>query len=162
MDKRLIQAGYIAIPILPTEGHAMFPQPNFIIIEDLGGKPRKVELPVLGDTLCISSNYKIVYREILPEEYGRAEEMKEFKMENSQQFVPKSAFNALSDYDTLKENIAVINQLLALFQFRGVMKNLQLVIDEATLDDIIELVNTPIILPTEPPVFPLITTTTIP
>ena len=161
MDKRLIQAGYIAIPILPTEGHILNPQPNFIVIEDLGGKPTKVELPVIGDTLCISSNYKIVYREILPNELGRAEEIREFKMESSQQFVPKSAFNALSDYDTLKENVAMVNQLLALFQFRGIMKNLQLVIDEITLDDIIETVNAPVIPPTLPPTLPLITTTTI-
>jgi hypothetical protein len=51
MDKRLYQSGHIAIPLSANIGHTLSPQPNFLIVEDIRGK-NKVELPVLGDTIC--------------------------------------------------------------------------------------------------------------
>ena len=64
MDSRLYSAGYLALPLKANEGHPLNPQPNFMVIENIFGKLTAI-LPVLGETLCKQSAYKLVFREIL-------------------------------------------------------------------------------------------------
>jgi len=145
MDKRLYQSGNIAIPLLINPEHAVNPQPNFLIIEDIRGKT-KVELPVLGDTVCKIAQYKIVYREILEAsvELHRMEEMREIVYESAYQPVPTGIVEALTDYSFLINKVDEVNYMLNLFQFRGVLYNYQLIIDTEKLQDIIDTENPPI------------------
>jgi len=138
MDKRLFSAGHLAIPLQSNENSTLSPQPNFLVIDRMEGRT-KAELPVLGDTVCAFSRYKIVYREILPAsvELSRAEEMREVIYEQANQPVPASIYEALSDHSALLAGVANVNFMLGLFSFRGALEGLQLVIDEVALQDII-------------------------
>ena len=156
MDKRLYQSGHIAIPLSANIGHTLSPQPNFFIVEDIRGK-NKVELPVLGDTICKIAQYKIVYREILPAsvELNRMEEVREILYEQAYQAVPTSIVEPLTDYSFLVNKLVDVNFMLGLFQFRGVLQGFQLIIDTDKLQDIIDTENTPVVTPA--PVLPIIT-----
>jgi len=155
MDKRLYQSGHIAIPLSANIGHTLSPQPNFLILEDIRGK-NKVELPVLGDTICKIAQYKIVYREILPAsvELNRMEEVREILYEQAYQAVPTSIVEPLTDYTFLINKVNEVNYMLGLFQFRGALQGFQLIIDTDKLQDIIDTENTPVVTPT--PVLPII------
>ena len=146
MDKRLYQSGHIAIPLSANIGHTLSPQPNFLIVEDIRGK-NKVELPVLGDTICKIAQYKIVYREILPAsvELNRMEEVREILYEQAYQAVPTSIVEPLTDYTFLINKLADVNFMLGLFQFRGVLQGFQLIIDTVKLQDIIDTENPPVV-----------------
>ena len=153
MDSRLYQSGNIAIPLaFNTEHPIQVGQPNFLIVDEIRGKT-KVELPVLGDTICKIAQYRIVYREILPasEELHRMEEMREVIWENAYQAVPTSVVEALTDYSFLIDKITEVNFMLNLFQFRGVLQGFQLAIDVVKLQDIIDTENTPLITTTVVP-----------
>lgn len=149
MDKRLYSAGHLAIPLQANQNHSLNPQPNFLIIERMAGRT-KAELPVLGDTICAYSSYKIVYREILQAsaELQRPEEMREIVYEAANQPVPVTMYEALSDYELLQTNVANVNFMLGLFQFRGVLAGFSLSVDTVALADIIESVA----IPTPPPI----------
>jgi hypothetical protein len=146
MDKRLYQSGHIVIPLSTNIGHTLSPQPNFLIVEDIRGK-NKVELPVLGDTICKIAQYKIVYREILPAsvELNRMEEVREILYEQAYQAVPTSIVEPLTDYTFLINKLADVNFMLGLFQFRGVLQGFQLIIDTVKLQDIIDTENPPVV-----------------
>lgn len=155
MDKRLYQSGHIAIPLLANIGHTLSPQPNFLIVEDIRGK-NKVELPVLGDTICKIAQYKIVHREILPEsvELHRMEEMREIIYEQAYQPVPTSIVEPLTDYSFLINKVNEVNYMLGLFQFRGALQGFQLTIDTDKLQDIIDTENEAVVV--VPPTLPII------
>lgn len=154
MDKRLYQSGHIVIPLSTNIGHTLSPQPNFLIVEDIRGK-NKVELPVLGDTICKIAQYKIVYREILPAsvELNRMEEVREILYEQAYQAVPTSIVEPLTDYTFLINKLADVNFMLGLFQFRGVLQGFQLIIDTAKLQEIIDTESQVVIV--TPPVLPI-------
>lgn len=156
MDKRLYQSGHIAIPLLANQNSTLNPQPNFLIVEDIRGK-NKVELPVLGDTICKIAQYKIVYREILPAsvELNRMEEVREILYEQAYQAVPTSIVEPLTDYTFLINKVNEVNYMLGLFQFRGALQGFQLIIDTDKLQDIIDTENTPVVIPAL--VLPIIT-----
>ena len=157
MDKRLFSAGHLAIPLLANENHAITTaQPNFLIVERMGGRT-KAELPVLGDTICASSSYKIVYREILEAspELQRPEEMREVVWEAASQNVPVTMYASLSDHTLLQADVVNVNFMLSLFQFRGILTGFQLIIDEVALADIIQSIsaqNAPAPVPTPTPI----------
>lgn len=144
MDNRLYQAGYLAIPLKVNEGHSLSPQPNFMVIENVFGK-LTATLPVLGDTLCKQSVYKLVFREILlaNEELGRAEQLNEIIYENTNQPIPASISSAFDTYENLKTYINEVNGMLSLFQFRGVLTGFRLIIDEDKVKEIITDLTTP-------------------
>lgn len=138
MDSRLYVAGYLAIPLKVNTGHTLNPQPNFLVIENIFGNTR-AEIPTLGDVVVANSFYKIVHREILlaNEELGRAEEMREIIYESANQYVPILIAPALSDYEYLMQAIPQVNEMLSLFQFRGILAGFQLIIDEDAMSEII-------------------------
>ena len=138
MDVRLYQAEYLGIPLKHNDGHALNPQPNFLIIEQIQGR-LKAEIPTMGEVVAAYSNYKIVYREILEanQELGRPEEIREILYERATQVIPMIIVPALSDYEYLMQAIPQVNEMLSLFQFRGVLAGFQLIIDEDKMSEII-------------------------
>ncbi len=138
MDNRLFSASHLAIPLLNTGTQPVTPAPNFLVINRLGSRI-KATLPVLGETVCAMSNYKIVTREILAANpsLARVEEMREIVWEQANQPVPASIYEALSDHSALLAQAANVNFMLGLFSFRGSLEGLQLVIDEVALADIL-------------------------
>lgn len=145
MDKRLFQAGYLAIPLKANENSILNPQPNFLVIENIYGTT-KAELPTLGSVVVANSVYKLVFREILAENesLGRGEVMREVQYEYENQFVPIVIVPALSDYEYLSQSITQVNQMLSLFQFRGILTGFQLIIDEDKINEIIVTITPPI------------------
>lgn len=141
MDKRLIQAGTIAIP-LKNSNDKIFPHPNFLVVDNVFGK-MEAEIPGMGVLVCQQTSYKIVYREILPEALGRQEEMREISYENANQPVPAMLVPALLDYNYMKAGLDNLDLMLALFQFRGSLSELKLAVDRDALDEILkpEVVN---------------------
>lgn len=135
MDNRLMSANYFAIPLEINEDSSLFPQPNWLIIDNIFGKLTS-ELPTLGNVICAQSVYKLVYREILPAntDLGRVEEMREVIYENQNQPIPISVVPYFSTYEILKTHIDEVNMLLSLFQFRGVLTNFKLKVDENLVD----------------------------
>ena len=135
MDSRLMSANYFAIPLEINEGSSLLPQPNWLIIDNIFGK-LVTELPTLGNVICAQSVYKLVYREILPAntDLGRVEEMREVIYENQNQPIPISVVPYFSSYEILKTHIDEVNMLLSLFQFRGVLTNFKLKVDENLVD----------------------------
>lgn len=146
MDNRLYQSGYLAIPIKANENNPLFPQPNWMVIENIFGK-LTATLPVLGETLCKQSVYKLVFREILlaNEELGRAEQMNEIIYENTNQPIPAVISGAFDTHEILKTYINEVNQMLSLFQFRGKLQGFVLEVDETALAAIIESKTPPVI-----------------
>lgn len=135
MDKRLTQAGIIAVP-LQQVGTGLNPKPNFLIIDNIFDVIQ-AEIPTMGIVTCMNSMYKLVYREILPEGLGRRNEMREIPFEAENQPIPIQIVPALSTHATVAANLPTINAMLSLFQFRGVLSSLTLVIDETKLNQII-------------------------
>ncbi len=139
VDKRLYQASYFAIPLKANPQHPMTSQPNWLIIESMGGR-LVTNLPEpLGETVCQQSSYKIVRRQILPEsiELGRPEEVTDFVYEYSNQAIPTWAVHPLSSHEALSENIATVNSLLAMFKFRGDLQGFVLEVDTNVLNNIL-------------------------
>lgn len=138
MNEKLKQSGYLAIPLKQDIESTLNPYPNWYVIDDVQGKV-SVNLPMLGDTICAHSKYKIVYREILEEniELGRVEEMREVIYESSNQPIPLGIIPALSSHQTLLHNVSYINLLLSMFQFRGILNNIKLEIDTELLNNIV-------------------------
>lgn len=138
MDKRLYSAPYLAIPLTQNTNSTLSPQPNFLVIENIFGR-MEAEIPTMGTMVCANSMYKLVYREILPanEQLGRVEEMREIVYEAANQAVPMLIVPALSDYNYLLAGIANVNQMLQLFQFRGVLQGFQLSVDATVLNEIL-------------------------
>lgn len=138
MDSRLYSAGYLAIPLKANENSTLNPQPNWLVIENVFGK-LTAALPVLGETLCKQSAYKLVFREILSasEELGRSEQLNEIVYENTNQPIPIQIAGAFDTHENLLLYVTNVNQMLALFQFRGVLQGFQLIVDEVKLNEII-------------------------
>lgn len=144
MDKRLISARWAIIPLAPNPESALTPQPNFMVIDSMHSN-QVTELPVIGAVRCMLGEYKIVYREILAEALGRQEEMREIIFEQGNQYVPIQIVPALSDPAFLKANleeeapdVMKVNDMLALFQFRGVLAGHTLSVDADVLDLILQ------------------------
>lgn len=138
MDIRLYQSSYLAVPLLHNEGHALNPQPNFLVIDKIQGRG-KAFVPTMGEIVVSFADYKIVYREILQanEQLGRGEEVREIIYDFATQAVPMLIVPALSDYEYLSASIAQVNGMLSLFQFRGELAGFQLIIDESKVSEII-------------------------
>lgn len=137
MDNRLTQAGIIAIPIKENKGNKLYPQPNWLVIDNLFGVT-KAEIPSMGEVICQNSFYKIAHREILPEEFGRTEQMTERIFEQENQPVPVGLLPSLFSHERINQNIDAINQMLSLFTFRGILSGFVLEIDSEVLSEILE------------------------
>ena len=146
MDKRLTSARWAIIPLAQNPESTLSPQPNFMVIDSMHSN-RIAELPLIGATRCMLGEYKIVFREILPanEQLGRESEMREIIYEYANQDVPIQIVPALSDPLFLKANleendpnVMKVNDMLALFQFRGVLAGHTLSVDADVLDEILQ------------------------
>ena len=141
MDKRLYQAGIIAIPLLPISDTTK-PNPNFLVFENQFGKLMDYSPNIqTGDyeiTECVNSVYKLVYREILPANNLFQEEFSEKLFISPENLsLPVSLLPYVFSYQSLKYNIQIVNRALSHFVFRGSLQGLILEVDEDMLDEII-------------------------
>ena len=138
MDNRLKSANYFAIPLEINETSVLYPQPNWLIIDNIFGKIT-ADLPTLGNVICAQSAYKLTFREILQSnaELGRSEEMREIIYEHTNQPIPINVVPYFSSYESLLANLTEVNALLNLFQFRGVLADFKLKVDEVLLNEIL-------------------------
>ena len=141
MDKRLYQAGIIAIP-LKKIGDITKPNPNFFVIENQFGISKNLSPNLqtgeyqLDD--CITSLYKLVYREILPENSLFQEEFSEKIFISPENLaLPVDLLPLVCTHQRIKDNLETVNLALSHFQFRGSLEGLLLEIDEDTLDEIL-------------------------
>ena len=98
----------------------------------------KAEIPSMGEVICQNSFYKIAYREILPEQFGRPEQMMERIFEEDNQPVPVDLLPYLFSHERLLKNLESVNQMLSLFTFRGILSGFVLEIDSKVLSEILE------------------------
>ena len=141
IDKRLYQAGIIAIP-LKQIGDITKPNVNFFIIENQFGiiKSMSPNLETgeyqLDD--CITSIYKLVFREILVESSLFQEEFSEKTFISPENLaLPVDLLPFVCTHQRIKDNLQTVNLALSHFQFRGSLLGLQLEIDEDILDEIL-------------------------
>lgn len=152
IDKRLFESLYLAIPLKNNEESLLNPQPNWFVIDEVFGK-RIENLPTLGNTVCAHAAFKLVFREILPEaiELGRQEEIREIPFDKGYQMLPLNIIPALASHETLYAYKDNVNYLLSLFQFRGILHNHLLQIDDELLLEIITPEPTPTMTPSITP-----------
>lgn len=136
IDSRLYSAGIIAIPLEKNVDNTLNPQPDWLVITNMFGKTEE-EIPDLGILPCVISEYKIVYREILPSVLNRPEILSEIVYEHENQAVPISISSALYYHQTIFDNLSTINMMLSKFQFRGILEGFVLKVDETVLNELI-------------------------
>jgi len=126
----LFNAGKIAIPLKEQANSELNPQPNFLIIENIFDYMLR-QFPnaqgVLEETECMNSLMKLVYREVLPAENGKVEEIREVLLDNIGNIaIPEDYVFIFKNHQRMIENAQVINMFLPFFQFRGILKNFKL------------------------------------
>lgn len=142
MDNRLLQKGVIINIPLKQMGDITKPNPNFLIIENQFGKlidySPNIQTGVYELTECVNSIYKIVFKEILPANTYFPEEVSEKIFINTENLsLPVSLLPYIFSYQSLKDNIQIVNMALSHFVFRGSLQGLILEVDEDMLDEII-------------------------
>lgn len=139
MEKKLLRAGYLAIPLVHNSGLSLNPQPNLLLVESIGGSDMAT-LPVLGEVMCRESYYRFVYREILlaNAELMRPEEIREVVYESGIQWVPIPIVPALNSYELLSQYKQEVNSMLSLFTFRGCLEGFSVQIDSNVLNQILQ------------------------
>jgi len=148
MNQQLYQAGIIAIPLLAAEATAVPLYPNFFVIENQFGNTTAVfpnlTTGIPENTICVNINYKLVYREILPATNGKPESFIERKLQDLEQIqMPMEMILLAKNHAAVKANADLIDQVLAMFQFRGIFEELVMKIDRPKLDQILESINNP-------------------
>lgn len=129
-ELNLFNAGKIALPLKAQANSTLSPQPNFLIIENIFDyitRPFPNVQGVLEETECMNSVMKLVYREVLPAENGKAEEIREVLLDNIGNIaIPEDYVFIFKNHQRMIENAQVINMFLPFFQFRGILKNYKL------------------------------------
>lgn len=139
----LTQAGIIAIPLKnKSESNLGTLHPNFIVFDAQFGKTKtlspNIQTGVLEEVDCVQTVYKIVYREILEQTDSKPEEFIERVLLPSENLaIPISMLPIIFTYQSIKDNLSIVNLALSRFQFRGVLSNLVLEVDEDKLDEIL-------------------------
>jgi hypothetical protein len=130
---KLFDAGKLAIPLKTQEGLNINPQPNFLIIENIFDYivdkfPNNEG--ELVETECQKCYTKLVYREILLKEDGKAEQIREVLSDDTGTLsIPEDYVYILKNHQRLIDNESVVNSLLSLFNFRGYLKGFKLEYD---------------------------------
>jgi hypothetical protein len=132
-ELNLFSAGKIAIPLKAQPESTLNPQPNFLIIENIFDYISR-QFPnakgVLEETECMNSLMKLVFREVLPAENGKAEEIREVLLDNVGNIViPEDYVFIFKNHQRMIENAQIINIFLPMFQFRGILKKYKLEYD---------------------------------
>lgn len=136
MDLKLIEAGYLAIPLKANVNSTLNPQPNFLIIDNLYGR-LKADIPTIGTMVCQNGKYYICSRKLVEATESRPAYMEEVIYTSDVQAVPVVIVPALSDYEYLSEGVAQVNGMLSLFGFRGSLSGFILEVDTDVLAEII-------------------------
>lgn len=135
------QAGIIAIPLKKQEDSSLNPQPNFIVIESIGGRVMKPFMKTATgekqDVPCMIVSYKIVYREILEATETKEEDVETRILHTGTDYLPFDYVPLLQSHVFIKQNIVYVNAILALFSFRGILSGFTLEVDDKVLSDII-------------------------
>lgn len=151
LEVKLFSAGKIALPLKTQTGSTLNPQPNFLIIENIFDYSVQKIYNIQGeleDTECMNSFMKLVYREILPNENGKAEEIREVLLDNiGNIYIPEDYVGVFKNHQRMIEHAQVINAFLPMFKFRGILKNFKLEYDPTESQrylDLIEELKNPI------------------
>ena len=141
IDTRLYQAGIIAIP-LKQIGDTTKPNPNFLVIENQFGISKSMTTDIQTGNYeledCITTNYKLVFREILSANSYFQEEFSEKLFISPENLaISVDLLPLICTHQRIKNNLETVNLALSHFQFRGSLEGLQLQIDETILDEII-------------------------
>lgn len=145
IDIRLIHAGIVAIPLKYKESSNLgILHPNYIVFDSQFGKSKSLspnlQTGVLKEVDAVNTVYKIVYREVLEATENKPEEFIERILIPSESLdIPVSMLPIIFTYQSIKDNLSIVNLALSRFQFRGVLSNLKLEVDENKLDEILIL-----------------------
>ncbi len=140
MDKRLLSDCIIAIPLKQIEGFSPL-QPNFFVLQSQS-QIVDAQIPSIDGNFeikkCVIARYKLVKREILPEQNERVEEYIERKIQDIESIhIPLDALLAISTHQAIKDNLPLVNGLFSHFWFRGSLAGYILEVDENVLDSIL-------------------------
>lgn len=135
------QAGIIAIPIKNQPTSVLMPQPNFIVINSIGGRVQKPFFNPLTQQIeimwCVQASYKIVFRELLPANAVAQEEVVERVLLLDLVFIPYSYLPIIQSHQHIAANHEIFDILLSAFQFRGALEGFLLQVDMDALQEII-------------------------
>lgn len=140
----LFNAGKIAIPLKKQETSSLNPQPNFLIIENIFDYSVQKIYNLKGeleDTECMNSYMKLVYREVLPAEDGKMEEIREVLLDNiGNIYIPEDYVGVFKNHQRMIQYAEVLNTFLPFFNFRGILKGFKLEYDPAQSQRYLDLV----------------------
>lgn len=142
MNRQLYQAGIVAIPLKEKQDSNLNPHPNFLVFDNASGKKQAISPNIQTGDLqvvdCVSTVFKIVYREILEATESKPDEFIERTFLPIESLsMPIEMLPIIFTHQSIKANIAIVNLALSRFSFRGVLSNLILEVDEDVLDEII-------------------------
>lgn len=141
MNAELYNAGIIAIPLKRQEDSTLNPHPNFIVIEEIGGRLIKPfidqQTNEYKDTPCMMVRHKIVFREILEATETKQEDIETRILHTGVDYLPYNYVPLLQSHKFVAENVAYVNAILMMFSFRGVLSGFRLEVDTNILDEII-------------------------
>ena len=148
IEKQLFEAyqgrtQIVAIPLKHQEDSTLNPQPNFLVIDNIFDY-RKVPLTLpTGQTVeteCRQVNMRVVYREVLPEQYDREEDIREVTFDHvGEIWIPYVYESFLRNQETLIINEEVINEWMTLFQFRGFLEGFKMEYDKNKSEKYLEI-----------------------
>lgn len=149
--KDLFRANVIAIPLKTQEGFPLNPQPNFLVIDNIFSTSKERVYNINGELeemICMNSLMKLVYREILPEENGKQEMIREVIMDNiGNLFIPMNFVPVLQSHEMMVQQEAVLNSFLPLFKFRGILKGFILKYDKEKSLEFLNYSEEPVVEP---------------
>lgn len=126
-------AGKIAIPLKHQESSTLNPQPNFLIIENIFDYSKQKIYNLQGELEemeVMNSYMKLVYREILPEENGKGQEIREVLLDNvGNIYIPEDYVGVFKNHQRMIEYEQLLNTFLPMFKFRGCLKGFKLEYD---------------------------------
>ena len=140
---KLTQSGIIAIPLKEQLELGLKPFPNFLIFENQFGKIDAPFINLVTDeieqTSCVQTIYKLVHREILePNEiYSDRIFMERVLLPIENLAIPVQLLALFFTYQSIKDNLQIVNLALSKFSFRGSLEGLILEVDEDVLDQIL-------------------------
>lgn len=130
LDLLTFNAGKIAIPLKKQEDSVLNPQPNFLIIENIFDYSKQKVYNLQGkleEMEVMNSYMKLVYREILPEENGKGQEMREVLLDNvGNIYIPEDYVMVFKNHERMIQHEQVLNTFLPMFRFRGCLKGFKL------------------------------------
>lgn len=133
----------VAIPLKYQEDSDLNPQPNFLIIDNIFDyKKTFVNFPdgSINEIEARNTTMRVVYREILPEQHGKEEEIREVVFDDvGNIWIPFGYDFFLRNQESLIINEEIINEWMNLFQFRGFLEGYKMEYDKTKSEDYLEI-----------------------